>query len=184
VLQLNSNPSDVISKAEEHGFGVYEDFIFMRSQLIVLALAGIYHLWERLIKRFIRAEFKKDNVRVYDDARKKNSQKDIVELNFNEICDVLSAFGFPIKEQKFYLHLNQLRLVANVSKHGDRKSRNELFEILPEVANFENTSSCALIGFEYDDINVNERHFFELSEATIAFREAMPERLFAKINPI
>jgi hypothetical protein len=43
----------VADDAEEYGHRVYADLEFVRQQVTGLAIAGLYHLWERLVKKFI-----------------------------------------------------------------------------------------------------------------------------------
>jgi len=48
----------VAEDAQEHGFSVYTDLEFVRQQVTGLAIAGLYHLWERLVKEFLETSFR------------------------------------------------------------------------------------------------------------------------------
>jgi hypothetical protein len=43
----------VAEYAQEYGLSVYTDLEFVRQQVTGLAIAGLYHLWERLVKEFL-----------------------------------------------------------------------------------------------------------------------------------
>lgn len=48
----------VAEYAQEHGLSVYTDLEFVRQQVTGLAIAGLYHLWERLVKEFLETSFR------------------------------------------------------------------------------------------------------------------------------
>src|ERR1700737_2552465 len=48
----------VAEYAQEHGFGVYTDLEFVRRQVTGLAIAGLYHLWERLVEEVLETSFR------------------------------------------------------------------------------------------------------------------------------
>src|SRR5438309_10603571 len=47
----------VADDAQEYGLSLYADLEFVRQQVTGLAIAGLYHLWERLVKKFIETSF-------------------------------------------------------------------------------------------------------------------------------
>jgi hypothetical protein len=53
----------VAEYAQEHGFSVYTDLEFVRRQVTGLAIAGLYHLWERLVKEFLETSFRAVDLR-------------------------------------------------------------------------------------------------------------------------
>jgi hypothetical protein len=48
----------VAEHAQEHGLSVYTDLEFVCQQVTGLAIAGLYHLWERLVKEFLETSFR------------------------------------------------------------------------------------------------------------------------------
>src|SRR5712691_1857347 len=53
----DEDAGSVADDAREHGFSVYSDLEFVRRLVTGLAIAGLYHLWERLLKEFLVREF-------------------------------------------------------------------------------------------------------------------------------
>jgi hypothetical protein len=51
--------------AEGHAESVYSDLEFVRRQITGLAVAGLYHLWERLLKEFLVREGLGDKKAIY-----------------------------------------------------------------------------------------------------------------------
>src|SRR5712691_616636 len=49
----DEDAGSVADDAREHGFSVYSDLEFVRRLVTGLAIAGLYHLWERLLKEFL-----------------------------------------------------------------------------------------------------------------------------------
>jgi hypothetical protein len=99
---------------------VYENLQFTRQQLLGLATAGLYHLWERLLKQFICKELRGRT------SKGLPINKIIAPADFRKLEELFSQFGFHLAKQSYYPDLCELRLVANVSKHGDGTSCEEL----------------------------------------------------------
>ena len=95
---------------------------FVRDRILELAVAGLYHLWEREIVEFL----------FYDGigSRQRIDRRQL--SNFNAIVARLRDRGWNIDDPErhtFYNTLVELQLVANVSKHGAGSSLDRLREI-------------------------------------------------------
>ena len=108
----------------ERGFSVYSDLKFVRDQVTGLAIAGIYHLWERLLKNVLVRQY-----RHYDIPTK----EDVFKANFPKLENFLQDVGWSIKAEAFYSDLDCLRLVANVVKHGDGDACKRLRDKAPDM---------------------------------------------------
>ena len=116
----------VAEDAQEHGFSVYSDLEFVRQQVTGLAIAGLYHLWERLVKGFLERSFRAVDPPVTPQA--------VRRADFNVVVGWLrERFGWDIEAESFFADLHQLHLVANVVKHGDGKSCEALLDKAPEL---------------------------------------------------
>jgi hypothetical protein len=114
--------------AFEHGLSVYSDLKFVREQVTGLAVAGLYHLWERLIKEFIINECRSDKPTKQDVLPTNDA---VLKADFPKLKEFLKSVGWSIKTGDFYPDLDYLRLVANVVKHGDGPSCKALLEKAP-----------------------------------------------------
>ena len=123
----NVDPSVYAEAVQEYGLEVYKNLQFTRQQLLGLATAGLYHLWERLLKQFLCKELRGWTFNgCY-------SRKMIADADFGRLESFLSQFGFQLKKQLYYADVCELRHVANVVKHGDGKSCEELRALAPRL---------------------------------------------------
>jgi hypothetical protein len=159
--------------AHERGLSLYSDLKFVREQVTGLAIAGMYHLWERLLKEFIVEEYR------YNEPTKQDflkTKEDIFKAEFPKLEDVLQKVGWNIKTEGFYSDLDLLRLVANVVKHGDGQSCKALLAKAPDMfVDFGhpwiNNSRGA------SNLSLKREDFPRFATAVRRFYEQFPERL-------
>ena len=155
--------------AQEHGFSVYSDLEFVRRQVTGLAIAGLYHLWERLLKEFLVREFGQFNPPIVP-------REKVLGAEFRPLVGMLKNQGWEIAKESFYLDLDVLRLVVNVVKHGDGKSCQALLTQEPGLF-MDFGHPWANKGRGADDLRLTGYHFIRFVGATRAFFERFPERL-------
>ena len=165
----NFDPGDYAEAAQEHGIEVYANLHFIRRQLLGLATAGLYHLWERLLKQFFCKELRGWTF----DGR--DIHKIMAPANFSSLEDFLSQFGFQLAQQSYYADLCQLRLVSNVIKHGDGKSCDELRTSAPHL--FEEYNYHFDIFSKADSLELKPTDFTHYAKAVMDFWETFPENL-------
>jgi hypothetical protein len=152
--------------AQEHGFSVYTDLEFVRQQVTGLAIAGLYHLWERLVKGFLERSFRAVDPPVTPQA--------VRRADFNVVVGWLrERFGWDIEAESFFADLHQLHLVANVVKHRDGDSCDALLDTAPEL--FRDVIN--LWGKDprkADDLRLKREHFLKFTESVVQFIECFP----------
>lgn len=103
-----ADPEDIDpSDAYEHGI---EKALFLseiNGYMLLMALVGLYHLWERQLFQFLRKEL---NHYVF----KKQPRIEWIR----EAKECLTAFGVNLEDLPCYSNLEELSLVANAVKHG------------------------------------------------------------------
>lgn len=118
-------PADVHEYANgmavAHCLGIAE----VTGYMIGMAIAGLYHLWEKQVVRHLGHEMRR-----YD----YNGQLK-VPSNWKEIKRVFKAHSTDLEDklQHIYPVLNELRLVTNVMKHGYGSSYNRLEEMEADI---------------------------------------------------
>ncbi len=165
----SSDPSIYAEAAQEHGLEVYENLQFTRQQLLGLATAGLYHLWERLLKQFICKELRGWTF----DGR--DIHKIMAQMNFSNLEGFLSQFGFQLAQQSYYADLCELRLVSNVVKHGDGNSCDELQASAPHL--FEGYNYHFDILSNADNLELKPTDFTRYAKAVTDFWKTLPENL-------
>jgi hypothetical protein len=156
----------VAEYAQEYGLSVYNDLEFVRQQVTGLAIAGLYHLWERLVKEFLATSF-----RVVDPPV---PPQKVRRADFNDVVGWLrERFGWDIEAEGFFADLHQLHLVANVVKHGDGKSCDALLEKAPELfRDFIHLWGNELRGADY--LRLEREYFVKFTGSVVQFIECFP----------
>jgi hypothetical protein len=153
----------VYQAAEGHAESVYSDLEFVRQQVTGLAVAGLYHLWERLLKEFLVRDGLGDKKAIY-------------KADFPKLTALLSDSGWDILAQDFYRDLEHLSLVANSVKHGDGQSCSKLLATASELF-FDCGVPLLNDRRGADDLRLDAGHFEQFTRAVKSFFEQLPERL-------
>lgn len=164
---------DFADGAMDAGIEVFENLSFVREQLIQISIAGLYHLWERTFKQFLIKGLKYYQ---YED----NVFKNIEKFSFLDIVDSLQQFDFDPSQQPYYRKLNELRLVANVVKHGTGKAFDDLTKTSPKL--FEKNEFNLGLSPNIDDLKLTPNHFMDYSYAIKEFWMLLPERMVLKVS--
>ena len=172
ALDEVSDPSAYAEAAQEFGMQVYENLQFSRQQLLGLAAAGLYHLWERLLKQFFCKELRDWTF----DGRA--IDKIVAPANFVNLEELLTQFGFHLSQQPYYAVLSELRLVANVIKHGDGKSCEDLKTTAPQL--FEGYNYHFNIFSEADKLELSTLDFTRYAKAVADFWDTLPSTMTLK----
>lgn len=154
---------EIADDAEELEQSIYDDLRFTGDQVLMLSIAGIYHLWERLVKQFLECQFSDNSTRA----------KKIRTYVFNDIVKVLARYGWTIYDADFYHHLDTLHLVANVAKHGDGDSCDKLCRKAPDM--FRNAGLNAPPSAR--NLRLSQDEFNKATASVIKFFKQFPERL-------
>jgi hypothetical protein len=139
----------------------------------MLAIAGVYHLWERRVKEFLEGQFAQSRY-----MPPKKVQKS--DFNFDRITKVFSVFGWDICDADFYSQLDRLRLVANVAKHGDGDACKKLLKKAPEM--FKTTGLNAPPAARM--LKLSQDDFCKAVDAVTKFFTQFPEHLHTETRPM
>jgi len=156
----------VAEHAQEHGLSVYTDLEFVRQQVTGLAIAGLYHLWERLVKEFLEKSFRAVDPPV--------PPRKVRHADFKVVVGWLrERFGWDIEAEGFFADLHQLYLVANVVKHGDGDACKALLDKASELfRDIINLWGNDLRGA--DDLRLEREHFVKFTGSVLQFIECFP----------
>lgn len=155
---------DIAEWAEGRGVEAYMDLAFVRDQLIGLGIAGLYHLWERLLKEFF--------VHEHSIVHSGVAPQRIRRWDFPTLQQHLNDCGYDIEAKVFFHHLNRTRLIANTVKHGDGSSCRDLIAEAPELFREPIMGSP-----RFADLELVPIHFDESADAIKAYWEDTPEWL-------
>lgn len=163
------DPSEIAEGAESLSERIYSDLEFVKGQVTGLAIGGLYHLWERQLKRFLIGGFA-------DFDPPYMHPKAVWSADFNKIVTMLAKWGWNVKSANFYTDLDYLHLVANVVKHGNGPSCNELMAKAPQM--FHDFRHPFLNkGRDAEHLELTKDDFLGFVVAVRKFFEEFPERI-------
>ncbi len=182
-LPVNSDDCDmsiIAEMANDRGQELYGLLSDLKKQLVLGALAGVYHQWEKDLRDFIERELAHNYKR--EDLRGIVWHQDI-----NTVFKVLKEFGWNIEITEWFTDLEAFRLIVNVYKHGKGRSLDGLAKQFPHylkniLDEFGGIWATANRDLDYDWLEVSEEQFEKLSKSLRKFWVDFPERLFLQQN--
>jgi hypothetical protein len=159
-----SDEGEIADAASDLERYLYDDLRFVGDQVTMLAIAGVYHLWERRVKEFLERQFGDNGYIPVEKVRK---------WDFINIIKVLSAFGWDICDADFYSQLDILHLISGVAKHGDGPSCKALLEQAPDI--FRKTGLN--VPPSARNLKLSQDDFCRATAAVIEFFKQFPEHL-------
>ena len=109
-----------------------------------LAIAGLFHQWERDTRKVI-ASFDKGL-----------SSTKLDKADFSKLCKMLEGIGFVIKEHNVFSGMRTTCLIANTIKHGTGSSFKHLLKEKPDLFR---QHGRKLRAAQPDDLRLTEREF-------------------------
>jgi hypothetical protein len=101
------------------------EFHWLGDHLLLMSLVGLYHQWERTVKRFLADEFQRNGFS--EDWRSRTLRAD-----FSLLKKWIEALGFPPAQAQVLGELHSLLLIVNVAKHGDGDACQKLAKKHPD----------------------------------------------------
>lgn len=170
----DSDPASAAEDARDNAVGFYELLNDLKQQVILGALAGLYHQWEKELRRFIERELAHDVTP--DDAAKAAWSGPV-----GDVFGVLEQFGWKVREQPFFSIIDACCLIVNVYKHGQGSSLKELDKkyqkYLPDPLGRSDLSKRPK-NISHEWLTVTEQEFADIAKGLREFWEGFPERLY------
>jgi hypothetical protein len=124
------DPGDAAEMAYDEGLAFYERMTSVRQGLLNLATAGLYHLYEQQAAHFLRRElitFHEEHDADFMARLLKPRETDRL------FAGRLHTAGISLGDFSSFPQLDELRLVANVVKHGAGQSAESLYRLRPDL---------------------------------------------------
>jgi hypothetical protein len=166
----------IYEEAESVAIEFYRQLDEMREQTKLSVVAGMFHTWEKSLKKWIVDELRRWGLGSHTVAV-------VWCADFPKIIELLGCLGWPMQDQSYLVALNQCRCVVNVFKHGDGKSLVELKRHFPKYLIAPINSKFGLPSTEIEWLNhrhlqVTVAQVHEFSEAIIEFWRSVPENMY------
>lgn len=170
----NTDTASLAEAAHDNAANFYGLLSDLRQQVILGALAGLYHQWEKELRDFIEREL------MYD-VQKAEAIRIAWHGSITDIFDLLTQFGWDILGEPFFSLIDACRLIVNVHKHGKGRSLEELNRLYPNYLRESFGPGIRPLIPDYLDhtlLAVSEDHYTEIAAALRMFWVAFPERLY------
>ncbi len=159
--------------AHDAGIDHYLMLSALHQQIILGAVAGMYHQWDKELREFIIREMRH------------TCTKESIELIWKEdigaVYAFLEEFGWQCKTMAFFPDLDACRLIVNIYKHGNGKSLNDLSKKYPQYLTgykLKEKNSPFPEYLNHEMRTITEEQFEQLSRSILAFWGAFPERSY------
>jgi hypothetical protein len=170
----NTDPSIIAEMAQDAGIAKYETLGFLKHEMLLGALAGLYHLWERSLRDFLEHEFRHW-------MRREIVHKCAWEANIGRIYELLASFGWDVRHEPFFAEMDACRLIVNVYKHGKGTSIAEPTSKYPKYLrhplglDIDDAFGRELL--DHEDLKVLVSDILQMAASFRQFWQQFPERL-------
>lgn len=167
------DPADFYDVANDAGIEFYQLLSDMRDRTQLSVVAGIYHEWDKQFRKWLVEEMRHWN-------RGEQVKARMWAVDIGKIFDLLTSFGWDIRNKEYFAKLDACRLVVNVFKHGDGASLDDLKSKYPEyISNpLKDLGDCDdMERLDHTNLKVSDEQIQVFSEAIIAFWKDVPEEI-------
>lgn len=179
--------SDFADSAFEKGLEYYEAISLVKYNNKLMWISTMYQFWEQQVRKFLYDEITHSGYTLFDEKGKELTFKTYC-TNFGKIRDEFESFGQKLEELNCWSTIRELKLLANVIKHGEGRASTDLEKIRPDFFNSEVTHSNLMKSYRTvlneRVLNIKDSEFIRYKEALQSFWTELPERLYCEIEEI
>jgi hypothetical protein len=173
---------DFAEAAFEKGLEHFEGLSLIRYNTKLMWISTMYQLWEQQVRKFLFEEISRTH-KMYDKKNNEITFKSFCARGIDEIKETFLEFNYNLETLTVWPDIDELRLLANVIKHGDGRSASQLEQLKPRFFKSQVSSSNLLELYKSTlteiVLNIDESDFLRYGDALIRFWDELPERLFA-----
>jgi len=165
------DPSDCYEEAYDASIDFYQMLGDMQKSTRLSVAAGMFHEWDKQFRDWIGKE-------VWHWNQGSEVKKAIWTVKIEDLIDLFEGLGWAIRSKGYYVPLCRCRLVVNAYKHGDGVAMEELRKSHPEFLTKPWSFGEAMLKYaNHDDLEIEEAHIDEFSNAIIEFWNDVPDRI-------
>jgi hypothetical protein len=170
--------AEIASDGGQAFYGLLSD---LKRQMLLGALAGLYHQWDKELRDFVEHELRHD-------LESKAAAKIAWDSNVGNVFGRLTEFGWDCRSAAFFPGIDACRLVVNVYKHGKGPSLDELGTRFPEYLDngFTRGTPWHLApGYlDHEWLSISEPQFDEIGNATPAVLGGIPGAVLSRFRAL
>ncbi|WP_318615297.1 hypothetical protein [Sporosarcina sp. YIM B06819] len=180
--------ADFADSAFEKGLEYYEAVSLVKYNNQLMWISTIYQFWEQQVRKFLFDEIKHSEITLFTKNGREIEFSRFCTRGINDIKEQFLSFGQNLEQMLCWETLDELRLLANVIKHGEGGSAIELEELRPDFFISEVTDNNLMrvhrTVLNERVLNVKDTDFIKYKEALQSFWRELPERLYCEYNEI
>lgn len=174
----NDDQSEAFDRAESL-YGLLHD---LRKQMLLGALAGCFHQWDKELREFLERE-------LACTVKEEVARRYAWDQNPESVFDLLRDFGWDCRAGVFFPQIDACRLIVNVYKHGKGRSLETLAASYPVYVDVPKPNPRFGLMFslvpkllDHEWMEITEIQFDEIAYALRQFWESFPERLYICVS--
>lgn len=179
---------DYADLAFEKGLEYYEAVSLVRYNNKLMWISTIYQFWEQQVRKFLYDEISQSGYTLFDEKGKEIDFRRYCANGVREIKEEFISFGQNLEELECWSTIEELRLLANVIKHGEGGAATKLEKLRPDFFKSEITESNLMKSYRTvlneQVLNIKDSDFMKYKEALQSFWGELPERLYCEIQDI
>jgi hypothetical protein len=179
----NDDPADYAEMAWEAGLEHYESMSLMQYNMRLMWISTLYQFWEQQVRKFVFEEV----TRTHKFIDKKGNDVDFAGFCTHGIDDIkeeFNEFGIDLEKLNSWSRIEELRLLANVIKHGEGWSATKLKELRPDYfdAGIISTDLLDLYKTTLGErvLNIDDSEYEIYCDAIIQFWDELPEVMYSR----
>jgi len=179
----NDDPADYAEMAWEAGLEHYESMSLMQYNMRLMWISTLYQFWEQQVRKFVFEEV----TRTHKFIDKKGNDVDFAGYctrGIDDIKEEFNEFGIDLEKLNSWSRIEELRLLANVIKHGEGWSATKLKELRPDYfdAGIISTDLLDLYKTTLGErvLNIDDSEYEIYCDAIIQFWDELPEVMYSR----
>lgn len=180
--------ADFADSAFEKGLEYYEAVSLVKYNNQLMWISTMYQFWEQQVRKFLYDEITHSGYTLVDKKGQEIGFKRYCANGIREIKEEFISFGQNLEELECWSTIDELRLLANVIKHGEGGAATKLEKLRPDLFKSEITENNLLkihrTVLNEQVLNVSDSDYIKYKEALQSFWEELPERLYCEIHEV
>lgn len=179
----SDDPADYAEMAWEEGLEHYESMSLMQYNMRLMWISTLYQFWEQQVRKFVFEEVTRTH-KFIDKKGNEVAFAGFCTRGIDDIKDEFNEFGQDLEKLNSWPKIEELRLLANVIKHGEGWSATKLKQLRPDYfdAGIISTDLLDLYKTTLGErvLNIDDSEYEAYCDAIIQFWDELPDALYSK----
>lgn len=177
------DPADYAEMAWEAGLEHYESMSLMQYNMRLMWISTLYQFWEQQVRKFVFEEVTRTH-KFIDKNGNEVAFAGFCTRGIDDIKDEFKEFGQDLEKLNSWSKIEELRLLANVIKHGDGWSATKLKQLRPDFFDSGVMSTDLLDLYKTTlgerVLNIEDCEYKIYCDAIVQFWDDLPDVLYSK----